>query len=184
MNKRGFLILALLLALAVPVHAGTWLILIDEATYKAGTNNVGDIVEIYSNDAAPAGVGYEAFKCVEIPYMTAEQVRDVLANKMPERRCAFKSSAASGEWSFNPPEEAEFWRDGDDWKQVTDNPKYQFRVSDPDALVNSLTSAKDLSTRGSALIDALTVNLIANEDNQTVMEALSTATAVEAEATK
>lgn len=179
--KKLIILALLILVFAVQAYAGTWLIMIDSKTYKEGTNNIGDVVEIYSNDAAPSGIGYESFNCIEIPDMTADQVRTVLQEQLPITKRAYKSSANADTWSFDAPTEAEFWQDGDDWKQITSQPKYQFRINDPDALVKSMTSATDLSTRGSALIDALTVNLTADEDNQIAVDALSTVTAIEKE---
>lgn len=156
------------------VYAGTWLILIDEGTYKEGINNIGDVVEIYNNPALPSGVGYENFKCVEIPYMTAEQVRDVFTNKMPEMKRAWKSKAKADEWGFDQPEEAEFWKDGDDWKQIVDSPKYQINVSDVKTIESSLTAAKDLTERTSAILDNITANVATDTDNQTIKYELST----------
>jgi len=165
---KKLILLFLLCIFTIPAYAGTWLILIDEGTYRPGSNNIGDVVSVYENDAPPSGVGYTNFKCVEVPNMTGAEARAAIGARMPEIKRAFKAKTPADEWGFDPPDEAEFWNDNGSWKQIVDHPKYQINIPDPES-------------KESNILDTAIVNISTDADNQTVKTELST---TELEATK
>lgn len=97
-------------------------------------NRIGDIVAIHDDDVALTGPGYDNFKVIKIAGLTAKEAEDVLNGLRPEVARAMKvpETAKPGEWTFEKVEEAEFWKDGDDWKKIEKSPKYTLNLSNLD----------------------------------------------------
>lgn len=142
-------------------------VLIAEGTYKEGINNIGDVVGIHEDGTIGGGIGYATFKVLQVPGTKAE-IEALLNSRLPIIKRCFRMSAAN-EWQKKPPEEAEFWQDGTDWKKIETRPKYQINIACDSKLEADLADSKISNLSKQTLIDAAaTSNLKALPENQVV----------------
>ena len=148
------------------------IVCIDKGTEKTGSA-IGDVVAIHDEGTSLEGVGYATFKIISIPG-TAKVVSAKLNALLPEMKRAFRAKAAADTWGFEQPEEAEFWKDGDDWRQIKDDPKYKINLAGLTS--TDLDDLKTASKAGSALIlsQRVKANVKEREDNQVSVAALKT----------
>jgi len=107
------------------------IVCIAEGTVRPGINAIGDVVSIHDDNVDLAGTSYTTFGIVEMPGLTAEQVRESLKTLMPEEAMAYKTAAVANEWSLAEPEEQRVWKDGENlWRFLEDRPKYPITLAD------------------------------------------------------
>jgi hypothetical protein len=95
------------------------LALITEKQYRPGINERGDIVGIFDDDQPIQKKALEAFHWVVV-----DLTKESLALLIPEVRPLWKSKTT--EWTEEPPEEIECWRDKDgSYRKIVKQPKYK-----------------------------------------------------------
>lgn len=129
---------------------------------KRDINNLGDIVEI-QDDHVKLGPAYRTFKVIEVPGVTATELRAKLQAQVPK----IESRSIDGKELTEESETKEMWLDGEVWKLVENSPKYQLNMP-----VDATKEAQLLDDKVDR-IALLETTAVANirTDNQTVFVA-------------
>lgn len=148
------------------------LVLIDTGTlrYVDGKpiNAIGDVVAIHDDDVSLTGSGYANFKIIRVPG-TAEEIRRLLESKLPTIRRVYRHYSQAGEWTFDPPEEAEAWNDGGTWRKIEKRPKYQINITVNAELENQMKAETLESEKLALLSEKVRANIAIDELNQTII---------------
>ena len=107
------------------------IVCIAEGTVREGICEVGDVVSIHDDNVELTGSGYTNFTIIEMPGLTATQVRESFNKIQPEEAEAYRSEAAADEWTLDRPEEKQVWKDPADtkWKFLEAPPKYKLTMA-------------------------------------------------------
>ena len=91
---------------------------------KRDSNNLGDVVSIHDDDVE-LGPSYNAFKIIEVPEISADEVRAKLQAQMPK----VELRPVDGKELSEGSETKEMWLDGEKWRLVEDSPKYPMNLT-------------------------------------------------------
>ena len=141
------------------------LILISEQTHRPGIDNVGDINSWCESDVV-LGPAYDGFDVIEIKELTVAEFIDKMKTLIPEVRNIVRLDVPQGEWTFETPEEKRVYKDGEQWKEISEKPKYMVNLDKKD--IGALTDTSDKQSKLTALETAIVPN-ITSDKNQTVI---------------
>ena len=146
------------------------IVYIDEGTYREGINEIGDIVTVHDDDVKLSGAGYENFGILKVHDYTSEQVRKLIAAKIPERNVAFYSSIGE-KWTFERPQEKQVWKNEKGlWCFIEKEPKYRLTISALSSEdINALSSKLTASTQKKEILNKIQAKIPL--DNYNLMEA-------------
>ena len=154
-------------------------VVIDEATATA-KQEVGDIVSIYEDGAELSGPGYEGFKILDIPGISADELKVVLDKKRPERSMAYYVSTG-GKWTFDRPQiqEKMVWKDPSSgkWHFLEEEPKFELTIKDLASSDIEALSSKEVSvSEKQYILDKVANKIFLQEENLVEVEDLNIAT--------
>ena len=140
------------------------LILISEQTHRPGIDNIGDINSWCESDVV-LGPAYDGFDVIEIKELTVADFIEKMNAMAPETRTVSRINVPQNEWAFEPPEQKEVYKDGEQWKEISEMPKYAMILDK--AEIGNLTGASDKEAKLTVLETAMIPNV---KSNQTVID--------------
>ena len=150
-------------------------VVIDEATATA-KQEVGDIVSIYEDGADLSGFGYKGFKILDIPGLKADELKAILAKKVPERSMAYYASTG-GKWTFDRPQEKMVWKDPSSgkWCFLEEEPKHEVTFKNlTDSDIEALSSKEVSVSEKQSILDKVVDKISLQEENLVEVEDLNT----------
>lgn len=150
-------------------------ICIAEATLNTKVNALGDVVDVVEDGKFINGAA-DSFKIIRVEGMTAAQVKAVLNAKVPERGVAYSLPVGKDEWTFERPVEKRLWKDGDDWKELVNEPK--FNITTQSLTKDDITKLADKNELidKTAILNKCTDNISSDTENtKTIITVMETA---------
>jgi hypothetical protein len=112
------------------------LLCISEATHKPGVNNVGDIVGVFTGDWQFSDAEKKGFTIIKVDGITRTQMMDSLPQL---------------ETGMDEKKNAEYWKDGDTWRELKRKPKYLHTLKGLDPVDRMDLSSKRAAYRNAAI---------------------------------
>lgn len=129
------------------------IVCISDKTVRPGIQEVGDIVEVQDDNVQLTGSGYECFRVIKVPGISAKQVRNKLATLTP----TLDTQEINGVFIT-------YWYDQDTWRKLVNRPKFLHNIknitlADTEQLANTtLSDSARLSVLEVVHTDKITVD--------------------------
>ena len=141
-------------------------VLVSEVTATA-KQEVGDKVSVYEDGAELSGPGYKGFKIFDIPGLKADELKAILAKKVPERSVAYYASTG-GKWTFDRPQEKMVWKDPSSgkWCFLEEEPKHEVTFKNlTDSDIEALSSREVSVSEKQSILDKVVEKISLQEEN-------------------
>ena len=145
------------------------IVCVDTGTYKAGINNIGDIVE-YQEDGTidPNSSGYKSMKVIKVKGMTRVEVESAIRKNKHETNVAYRTPKAANVWSLGEPERKEVWKDIDGkWYFIEKLPKYVENINNISQLELNTLDSNGTKLSKELILNSVTQNLTVDLINKT-----------------
>ncbi len=145
------------------------IVCIDTDTYRAGINNIDDIVHLAEDSVYLGGGGYSGFKIIVAKGLSVVELDMIINLKIPKQSMAFKMLVTT--WSLTVPQERRVWKDvNGKWQFLDEPPKYSSTVKNLTAQ-DRIDLGGDIKTKAEKLMILDKVQEKISLDSRNLVEA-------------